>query len=107
MSTLLELTDNNFDSEVKKATTPMLVDFWAPWCGPCRAVAPLLEELAAEYKGRVVVAKINVDENQSIPAKFGVRSIPSILVLKDGEEINRIVGARPKNDFKAILDPLV
>lgn len=107
MSSVLILTDANFDSEIKKATTPMLVDFWAPWCGPCKAVAPILEELADEYQGRIIIAKMNVDENQATPARFGVRSIPNMIIIKNGEEAGRIVGSRPKSDLKAALDPLL
>lgn len=107
MSSVLILTDGNFDSEVKKATTPMLVDFWAPWCGPCKAVAPILEELAIEYQGRVTIAKMNVDENQATPSRFGVRSIPNMVIIKGGQEAGRIVGSRPKSDLKAALDELV
>lgn len=107
MSSVLILTDSNFDSEIKKATTPMLVDFWAPWCGPCKAVAPVLEELAGEYQGRIIIAKMNVDENQATPARFGVRSIPNMVIIKNGEEAGRIVGSRPKSDLKAALDPLI
>lgn len=107
MSSVLILTDANFDSEIKKATTPMLVDFWAPWCGPCKAVAPVLEELAGEYQGRIIIAKMNVDENQATPARFGVRSIPNMVIIKNGEEAGRIVGSRPKSDLKAALDPLI
>lgn len=107
MSSVLILTDANFDNEIKKATTPMLVDFWAPWCGPCKAVAPVLEELADEYQGRIIIAKMNVDENQATPARFGVRSIPNMVIIKNGEEAGRIVGSRPKSDLKAALDPLL
>lgn len=107
MSSVLILTDANFDSEIKKATAPMLVDFWAPWCGPCKAVAPVLEELAGEYQGRIIIAKMNVDENQATPARFGVRSIPNMVIIKNGEEAGRIVGSRPKSDLKAALDPLL
>lgn len=107
MSSVLILTDANFDSEIKKATAPMLVDFWAPWCGPCKAVAPVLEELADEYQGRIIIAKMNVDENQATPARFGVRSIPNMVIIKNGEEAGRIVGSRPKSDLKAALDPLL
>lgn len=107
MSSLVELTDANFDSEIKKATVPMLVDFWAPWCGPCKAIAPVLEELAAEYGDKLVIAKVNVDENQSSAAKFGIRSIPNMVIFKNGEEAGRIIGARPKSDLKAAIDPLV
>ena len=107
MSQLLTLTDANFEGEIQKAGLPVLVDFWAPWCDPCRAVAPILDELAAEYAGRLIVAKVNVDENQAIPARFGVRSIPSLIVFKGGEEAARVVGARPKSGLKATLDPLL
>jgi len=107
MSVILTLTDDNFETEVKKAGLPVLIDFWAPWCAPCKAVGPILEELAAEYDGRLVVAKLNVDENQAAPARFGVRSIPNLVLLKNGEEAGRIVGARTKDGFKAALDPLL
>ena len=107
MSSLLNLTDENFDAEIKKANVPVLVDFWAPWCGPCKAVGPILEELAAEYQGRLVIAKMNVDENQATPARFGVRSIPNMVVIKGGQEAGRIVGSRPKSDLKAAIDPLL
>jgi thioredoxin 1 len=107
MSVILTLTDDNFETEVKKAALPVLIDFWAPWCAPCKAVGPILEELAAEYDGRLVVAKLNVDENQAAPARLGVRSIPNLVLLKDGEEAGRIVGARTKDGFKAALDPLL
>jgi len=107
MSVILTLTDENFEAEVKKAALPVLIDFWAPWCGPCKSVGPIMEELAAEYDGRLVIAKLNVDENQAAPARFGVRSIPNLVLLKDGEEAGRIVGARTKDGFKAALDPLL
>lgn len=107
MSSVLILTDANFDSEVKKAATPMLVDFWAPWCGPCKAMAPILEDLVAEYQDRVIIAKMNVDENQATPARFGVRSIPNMVLIKGGQEAGRIVGSRPKGDLKAALDDLI
>jgi thioredoxin 1 len=107
MSVILTLTDDNFETEVKKAALPVLVDFWAPWCGPCKAVGPIMEELAAEYDGRLVIAKLNVDENQAAPARFGIRSIPNLVLLKGGEEAGRIVGARTKDGFKAALEPLL
>lgn len=107
MSTVMTLTDANFDEELKKITVPVLVDFWAPWCGPCKSVGPILEEVSQDYAGRLVVAKVNVDENQIIAARYGVRSIPNMVILKEGQEVGRIVGARPKSDFKTILDPLV
>ncbi|MCL2029086.1 MAG: thioredoxin [Deltaproteobacteria bacterium] len=107
MSAILTLTDENFEAEVKNSSLPILVDFWAPWCGPCKAVTPILEELAAEYDGRLRIAKLNVDENQSVPAKYGVRSIPNLVLLKDGEEAGRIVGARTIDGFKSALDPML
>lgn len=106
MSVLI-LTDANFDEEVKKAAVPMLVDFWAPWCGPCKAVAPILEEIAAEYDGRLIVAKINVDENQATPARFHVRSIPSLVIIKNSEEVRRLVGSLPKSELKDAIDRLL
>ncbi|MDR2945695.1 MAG: thioredoxin [Candidatus Adiutrix sp.] len=107
MSSLLNLTDSNFDEEIKKAAVPVLVDFWAPWCGPCKAVAPILEELADEYQGRLIIAKMNVDDNQATPARFGVRSIPNMVIFKNGAEAGRIVGSRPKTDLKAAVEPLL
>jgi thioredoxin 1 len=107
MSAILTLTDDNFDTEIKNSALPVLVDFWAPWCGPCKAVGPILEELAAEYDGRLVIAKLNVDENQALPARFDIRSIPNLVLLKGGEEAGRVVGARTKDGFKSALDPLL
>lgn len=106
MSSIVNLTDASFEDEVTKAAaTPILVDFWAPWCGPCKAVAPVLEELADEYTGRLIIAKMNVDENPGVPSRFGVRSIPSMVIIKNGQEAGRIIGARPKNDLKAAITP--
>lgn len=107
MSSLIELTDDTFDQEIKKAAVPVLVDFWAPWCGPCKAIAPVLEELSAEYGPKLIIAKVNVDENQASAARYGVRSIPNMVIFKNGEEAGRIIGARPKSDLKAALDPLI
>ena len=96
------LTDTNFENTLK--TKPLLVvDFWAPWCGPCRMVGPVIEQLAAEYAGKVTFAKMNVDENQSVPSSFAVMSIPTILVFHNGREVQRIVGAYPKTQIEAIF----
>jgi len=103
MGKALEVTDNTFEQEVLQSTQPVLVDFWAVWCGPCRAVAPIVEELAGEYEGRLKVMKLDVDDNPRTASAYGVQSIPTLLVFKDGKPAERIVGAVPK---KVIADKL-
>ena len=98
------VTDANFEAEVLKSGQPVLVDFWAPWCGPCRAIAPIVDQLAAEYDGRLKVVKINVDDNPQTPARFGVRGIPNLLIIKGGQVKEQIVGAVPKANLVRALD---
>jgi thioredoxin 1 len=98
------LTEQNFDQEVLKSAQPILVDFWAEWCGPCKMIAPALEELADEYVGRARVGKVNIDEHQSLAAKYGVRAIPTLLVFKNGEVVEQMVGAKGKRELKVSLD---
>jgi thioredoxin 1 len=93
----INFTDDNFDSEVLKSDKPVLVDFWAVWCGPCRMIAPIVEELANEYDGKAKIGKLDVDNNQQVSIKYGVRSIPTILIFKDGQIKDTIIGAVPKN----------
>ena len=93
---ITELSDKNFDDEILKSSVPALVDFWAVWCGPCRAIAPAVEALAQEYKGRLKVGKMNVDDHANIPQKYEIKSIPTLLVFKDGKVVQQIVGAVPK-----------
>ena len=96
MANLIEVRDDNFEAEVIRSDLPVLVDFWAPWCGPCKAIAPAIEELAGEYEGRLKVAKLNVDDNPITPSRYGVRGIPNLLILKGGTVREQIVGAVPK-----------
>lgn len=93
---VIELTDANFDEEVLKSSMPVLVDFWAPWCGPCRQITPSVEALSTEYAGKIKIGKLNTDEQVDTAAKFGIRSIPTLLVFKDGAVVNQLVGALPK-----------
>lgn len=101
---LVEFTDANFEAEVLKSELPVLVDFWAPWCGPCRMIAPSVEALAAEYAGKAKVGKLNTDENEDVSAKYGIRSIPTLLVFKNGEVVNQLVGALPKEKIAEQLN---
>jgi len=105
MGKYVELTSSNFDETVKEGVT--LVDFWAPWCGPCRMIAPVIEELAAEYEGKATIAKVNTDEEQDLAVKYGIRSIPSILFFKDGQVVDQMVGAASKQAFAEKLDSLI
>ncbi|HXF51581.1 MAG TPA: thioredoxin [Dehalococcoidia bacterium] len=107
MATPQEVTDQTFDRDVLQASEPVLVDFWAPWCGPCRMVAPIVEELADEYAGRVKFVKLNTDENPTTAARYGIRSIPTLLVFKNGQPVGQIIGFRPKSDLKKRLDAVL
>jgi thioredoxin 1 len=103
----LEITDANFDELVLKSDKPVMVDFWAEWCGPCRMLGPIIEEVSKDYEGKAIVGKLDVDSNQEFAAKFGVRNIPTVLVFKDGELVNRQVGVSPKNVYTESIDALL
>lgn len=103
---ILTLTSENFQQQVLKSTTPVLVDFWAEWCGPCKMIAPILDELADEYSGRVSIGKVNIDDHQTLATQFGVRAIPTLLLFHNGEVSEQIVGLRSKRDLKASMDKL-
>lgn len=101
---VVTFTDNNFDSDVLKASTPVLVDFWAEWCGPCRALTPTIDALAGEYAGKVSVGKLNVDDNPNITMQFMVRGIPTVMLFKGGQVVEQVVGLADKAEFKKLLD---
>ncbi len=104
MSTLLAVSDASFETDVLKADKPVLVDFWAEWCGPCKMIGPVLEEIAGSYTDKLKIAKLNVDENHDVAAKYGIRSIPSLLLFKDGQVVATKVGALSKSQLTAFLD---
>ncbi|MBG0776468.1 MAG: thioredoxin [Desulfovibrionaceae bacterium] len=99
----IQVTDSNFEEEVLKSETPVLVDFWAPWCGPCRAMGPVIDELATEYTGQVKIAKMNVDENPATPGKYGIRAIPTLILYKGGDVLEQITGAVSKSSIKEMI----
>ncbi len=103
MSNIIESNDDNFQADVLDSDLPVLVDFWAPWCGPCKMIAPTLEEIQNENKGKLIIVKINVDDNQQMAAKYGIRSIPTMLIFNKGELKNQIIGSVPKKDIESLI----
>jgi thioredoxin 1 len=104
---IVQVSDDTFDSEVLKASVPVLIDFWAPWCGPCRAIAPIVDQLATEYAGKLKIVKMNVDDNPRTPANYGVRGIPNLILFKDGQVQQQIVGAVPKAHLVKAISTVV
>jgi thioredoxin 1 len=104
---VLHVTDASFEQEVMKAPTAVLIDFWAPWCGPCKAIGPIIEELAGEYAGRLKVVKMNVDDNPQTPSRFGVRGIPNLVIVRDGQVKDQIIGAVPKAHLVKAVDTAI
>ena len=104
---LVEFTDDNFDAEVLKSDLPVLVDFWAEWCGPCKMISPIVEEIASDYNGKVKVGKVNIDFNQQVAMTYGIRGIPALLVFNSGAVANQIVGAVPKEKITELLDSVI
>lgn len=100
----MEISDNTFEQEVLKAEQPVLVDFWAPWCGPCKAIAPLLEEISKDYEGRLKIVKCNVDDNPAIPSNYGIRAIPTLMLFKDGNKMEQIVGMVQKAKLEEAIN---
>jgi thioredoxin 1 len=104
MAEISDVNDATFESEVLKSTTPVLVDFWAEWCGPCKAIAPIVKEIADDNGDKLKVVKINIDESPQTPGTYGIRSIPTILMFKDGQVVSQLTGARPKGDFQELVE---
>ena len=100
----MEFNKSNFDTEVVKSNVPVLVDFWAPWCGPCKMIGPIIEELATEFDGKVKVGKVNVDDNQDLAGTFGIRGIPTVMLFKDGKVLNQFVGLKSKEELTSALN---
>ena len=107
MAEISDVTDQEFDSEVLQSDLPVVVDFWAEWCAPCRQIAPIVKELADEYDGRVKIVKMNVDESPQVPGKYNVRAIPTVLAFQGGQVVSQLTGARPKAAFEEMLDGIV
>lgn len=103
----LNINEQNFEKEITQSDVPVLLDFWAPWCGPCKMLSPIVDELSKEYEGKVKVCKVNTDENMSLSSQFQITSIPCLIIFKDGKPIRKIVGFKPKNDIKRDLDEII
>ncbi|MCA6504207.1 MAG: thioredoxin [Pseudanabaena sp.] len=107
MSSAIAVTDASFEQDVLKSDIPVLVDFWAPWCGPCRMVAPVVEEVATQYEGKIKVFKLNTDENPSVAGQYGIRSIPTLILFKAGQKVDVVVGAVPKTTLSTTIEKLL
>ena len=107
MANIMHFDANNFETEVVQSDVPVLVDFWAPWCGPCKMIGPIIEELAGEFDGKVKIGKVNVDDNQNLAGQFGIRGIPTVMLFNDGNVVNSFVGLRPKEDLAGAINDVL